>query len=77
MMNTDFRYQLESKRLTGHQPQKLSCPTSCWVRLSHREPRPPNRLYCEAFQKFLRSLPEISGRLPNFFCDAAQSKMED
>ena len=26
MMNTDFRYQLESKRLTGHQPQKLSCP---------------------------------------------------
>lgn len=25
-MNTDFRYQLESKRLTGHQPRKLTCP---------------------------------------------------
>ena len=36
MMNTDFRYQLESKRLTGHQPQKLSCPScgkkKCLVR---------------------------------------------
>ncbi len=25
-MNKDFRYQLESRRLTGHQPRKLSCP---------------------------------------------------
>ena len=25
-MNTDFRYQLESKKLTGHQPVKLTCP---------------------------------------------------
>ena len=25
-MNTDYRYQLESKRLTGHQPRKLTCP---------------------------------------------------
>ena len=25
-MNTDYRYQLESKRLTGHQPVKLTCP---------------------------------------------------
>ena len=25
-MNTDFRYQLESKKLTGHQPRKLTCP---------------------------------------------------
>lgn len=36
MMNTDFRYQLESKRLTGHQPHKLSCPhcgkRKCFVR---------------------------------------------
>ena len=35
-MNTDFRYQLESKKLTGHQPQKLSCPhcgkRKCFVR---------------------------------------------
>ena len=26
MMNTEYRYQLESKRLTGHQPRKLTCP---------------------------------------------------
>jgi len=26
IMNKEFRYQLESKRLTGHQPRKLSCP---------------------------------------------------
>ena len=25
-MNKDYRYQLESKRLTGHQPRKLTCP---------------------------------------------------
>ena len=25
-MNTEYRYQLESKRLTGHQPRKLTCP---------------------------------------------------
>ena len=25
-MKTDFRYQLESKKLTGHQPRKLTCP---------------------------------------------------
>ena len=25
-MNKDYRYQLESKRLTGHQPKKLTCP---------------------------------------------------
>ena len=25
-MQTDFRYQLESKRLTGRQPVKLTCP---------------------------------------------------
>ena len=25
-MNNDYRYQLESKRLTGHQPRKLTCP---------------------------------------------------
>ena len=35
-MNTDYRYQLESKRLTGHQPRKLSCPhcgkKKCFVR---------------------------------------------
>ena len=35
-MNTDYRYQLESKRLTGHQPRKLSCPhcgkPKCFVR---------------------------------------------
>ena len=26
MMNKDYRYQLESKKLTGHQPRKLNCP---------------------------------------------------
>ena len=35
-MNTDYRYQLESKRLTGHQPRKLSCShcgkKKCFVR---------------------------------------------
>lgn len=35
-MNTDYRYQLESKRLTGHQPRKLTCPhcgkKKCFVR---------------------------------------------
>ena len=35
-MNTDFRYQLESRRLTGHQPRKLTCPhcgkKKCFVR---------------------------------------------
>ena len=35
-MNKDYRYQLESKRLTGHQPRKLSCPhcgkKKCFVR---------------------------------------------
>ena len=35
-MNTDYRYQLESKRLTGHQPRKLTCPhcgkKTCFVR---------------------------------------------
>ncbi len=35
-MNTDFRYQLESKKLTGHQPRKLTCPhcgkKKCFVR---------------------------------------------
>ena len=35
-MNTEYRYQLESKKLTGHQPQKLSCPhcgkRKCFVR---------------------------------------------
>ncbi|MBR4898441.1 MAG: hypothetical protein IKZ48_06625 [Prevotella sp.] len=35
-MNTDYRYQLESKKLTGHQPRKLSCPhcgkKKCFVR---------------------------------------------
>ena len=35
-MNTEYRYQLESKRLTGHQPRKLSCPhcgkKKCFVR---------------------------------------------
>ena len=28
MMNKDYRYQLESKKLTGHQPRKLMCPQS-------------------------------------------------
>ena len=36
MMNSDFRYQLESKKLTGHQPCKLTCPhcgkKKCFVR---------------------------------------------
>ena len=27
-MNTDYRYQLESKRLTGHQPRLLRAPAS-------------------------------------------------
>lgn len=35
-MNTDYRYQLESKKLTGHQPHKLTCPhcgkKKCFVR---------------------------------------------
>jgi len=35
-MNNNFRYQLESKRLTGHQPRKLTCPhcgkRKCFVR---------------------------------------------
>ena len=35
-MNTDYRYQLESKRLTGHQPCKVTCPhcgkKKCFVR---------------------------------------------
>lgn len=35
-MNKDYRYQLESKRLTGHQPRKLTCPhcgkKKCFVR---------------------------------------------
>ena len=35
-MKTDFRYQLESKKLTGHQPRKLTCPhcgkKKCFVR---------------------------------------------
>lgn len=35
-MNTDYRYQLESKRLTGHQPRKVTCPhcgkKKCFVR---------------------------------------------
>ena len=35
-MNTDYRYQLECKRLTGHQPRKLTCPhcgkKKCFVR---------------------------------------------
>lgn len=35
-MNTYYRYQLESKRLTGHQPCKLTCPhcgkKKCFVR---------------------------------------------
>lgn len=35
-MNIDFRYQLESKKLTGHQPRKLTCPhcgkKKCFVR---------------------------------------------
>lgn len=35
-MNTDYRYQLESKKLTGHQPRKLTCPhcgkKKCFVR---------------------------------------------
>ncbi len=26
MNNNEYRYQLESKRLTGHQPRKLTCP---------------------------------------------------
>ena len=26
MTNKDFRYQLESRKLTGHQPRKLTCP---------------------------------------------------
>ena len=26
IMNKEYRYQLESKRLTGHQPRKLTCP---------------------------------------------------
>ena len=36
MMNTEYRYQLESKKLTGHQPRKLTCPhcgkKKCFVR---------------------------------------------
>ena len=35
-MNNEYRYQLESKRLTGHQPRKLTCPhcgkKKCFVR---------------------------------------------
>ena len=35
-MNTEYRYQLESKKLTGHQPRKLDCPhcgkRKCFVR---------------------------------------------
>ena len=35
-MNTEYRYQLESKRLTGHQPRKIACPhcgkKKCFVR---------------------------------------------
>ena len=35
-MNTDYRYQLESKKLTGRQPRKLTCPScgrkKCFVR---------------------------------------------
>ena len=26
IMNQEYRYQLESKRLTGRQPRKLTCP---------------------------------------------------
>ena len=36
MNTTDYRYQLESKKLTGHQPCKLTCPhcgkKKCFVR---------------------------------------------
>jgi len=36
MMNKEYRYQLESKKLTGHQPRKLTCPScgkkKCLVR---------------------------------------------
>ena len=35
-MNKEYRYQLESRRLTGHQPRKLNCPhcgkRKCFVR---------------------------------------------
>lgn len=35
-MNKEYRYQLESKRLTGHQPRKITCPhcgkIKCFVR---------------------------------------------
>ncbi|MBQ9355732.1 MAG: hypothetical protein IJT98_00345 [Prevotella sp.] len=35
-MNTNYRYQLESKKLTGHQPRKTACPNcgrkKCFVR---------------------------------------------
>lgn len=35
-MNNQYRYQLESRRLTGHQPRKLTCPhcgkKKCFVR---------------------------------------------
>lgn len=35
-MNNSFRYQLESRRLTGHQPRKITCPQcgrkKCFVR---------------------------------------------
>jgi len=35
-MNKEYRYQLESKKLTGHQPRKLTCPhcgkKKCFVR---------------------------------------------
>ena len=47
-MNKEFRYQLESKRLTGHQPRKLSCPhcgkRKCLVRYVDT---PPNTDLCD------------------------------
>ena len=46
-MNTDYRYQLESKRLTGHQPRKLTCPhcgkKKCLVRCRYTQRIPIRR----------------------------------
>ena len=47
IMNTDYRYQLESKRLTGHQPRKLTCPhcgkKKCLVRCRYTQRIPIRR----------------------------------
>ena len=68
-MNTEYRYQLESKKLTGHQPRKLDCPhcgkRKCFVR--YVDTKNGNQYVADSgcYQKWSHVMQQTTGILYN------------